>query len=113
MKKKNARPAEAVTSANTDPNHSIDTTPIVSGQCAEVLSILRTHGQVLSFQLTVDHAIPEAAARIHDLRAKGFNISTTILPEVVFQGRVRRKVARYTLGAPAWPSPAYRMEAGQ
>ena len=47
----------------------ITNTPFVDGQCAEVLSILRK-GPVLSFVLTADYAIPEAAARVHDLRAR-------------------------------------------
>ena len=85
--------------------------PIVSGQCADVLEILQQHQRsnqpVISFYLTADCAIPEAAARIHDLRSKGFNIKTTILPEVLYRGKTRRKVALYSLGSPLWPSPKY------
>ena len=54
-------------------NH-MTTPPLVAGQCAEVLSLIRKHGPVLSLDLTANHAIPETAARVHDLRAKGFNI---------------------------------------
>ncbi len=85
--------------------------PAVSGQCAEVLELLRTEGVVLSFRLTAELAIPEAAARVHDLRALGFNVQTTILPEVVFRGRIRRNVALYSLGVPSWPAPGF-MEGG-
>lgn len=81
--------------------------PIVTGQCAEVLEILRVNSSVLSFVLTADLAIPEAASRIHDLRALGFNILTQIEPEIVFRNRIRRKVARYSLGTPAWPRADY------
>ena len=86
------------------------TPPIVTGQCAQVLGLTRQYGPVLSFVLTADHAIPEAAARVHDLRAKGFNIITTILPEVEFRGVIRRNVALYSLGMPEWPAPGFMTE---
>jgi hypothetical protein len=81
--------------------------PAVTGQCAEVLELLRNEGAVLSFRLTAELAIPEAAARVHDLRALGFHVQTTILPEVEFRGRIRRNVARYSLGVPHWPAPGF------
>lgn len=77
--------------------------PVVSGQCAQVLSLIRQNQPVLSFTLTADHAIPETAARVHDLRAMGFNIITRIVPEVVFRGAIRRNAALYSLGTPEWP----------
>ena len=86
-------------------NH--DGPPMITGQCAEVLHLLRTLQPVPSFILTADHAIPETAARIHDLRAKGFNVLTTILPEFRFRGSIRRNVALYSLGAPEWPAPGF------
>ena len=87
----------------------ISNTPMVDGQCAEVLSILRK-GPVLSFVLTADYAIPEAAARVHDLRAKGFNVITNIQSEVVFRGRIRKRAAFYSLGHPEWPRPGFLPE---
>ena len=84
----------------------IANTPMVDGQCAEVLSIIRK-GPVLSLVLTADHAIPEAAARVYDLRARGFNIITNIQSEIVFRGKVRKKVALYSLGHPEWPRPGF------
>lgn len=81
--------------------------PIVTGQCAEVLQLIRQQQPVLSFTLTADYAIPEAAARVHDLRAMGFNIRTTILSAVEFRGAIRRNVARYSFGAPEWPAPGF------
>lgn len=80
-------------------------TPLVTGQCAQVLQLIRLHQPILSLNLTADHAIPETAARVHDLRAKGFNIITTIHPEVQFRGMVRKNVASYTLGIPEWVEP--------
>lgn len=81
--------------------------PIVTGQRAEVFDLLRANDSVLSFHLTADLAIPEAAARIHDLRAMGFHIKTVILPDVEFRGRIRHNVALYSLGVPSWPAPGF------
>lgn len=83
------------------------TPPAVTGQCAQVLGLIREQQPVLSFTLTADHAIPETAARVHDLRAAGFNILTTIHPAVDFRGSVRRNVASYSLGSPEWPRPGF------
>jgi hypothetical protein len=91
-------------------NHA--TPPMVTGQCAEVLHLLRTLQPVPSFTLTADHAIPETAARIHDLRAKGFNILTVIEPKFQFRGVIRRNVARYSLGVPEWPAPGFLDDQG-
>lgn len=107
---RNTHPTEVKVGA-LDPRRN-DKTPAVTGQVAEVLELLRTEGSVLSFRMTAELAIPEAAARVHDLRAQGFNIITTILPEVEFRGRVRRNVARYSLGIPAWPAPGFLAERG-
>lgn len=84
--------------------------PSVGGQVAEVLSILRS-GPTLSLTLTADHAIPEAAARIHGLRERGYNIETIIQPLVVFRGRPRYGVALYVLKNPEWPRPGYKKSA--
>lgn len=84
--------------------------PIVTGQCAEVLRLIRQHQPLLSFVLTADNAIPEAAARVHDLRAKGFHVLTTIMPEVEFRGEIKRNAALYSLGSPEWPAPGFTGE---
>ena len=76
--------------------------PIVTGQCAEVLNYIAANQPVLSFTLTADLAIPEAAARVHDLRSMGFDVITVIHSEIEFRGRIRRRVASYSLGVPAW-----------
>ena len=81
--------------------------PAVSGQCAYVLELIRTRQPLLSFVLTADHAIPEAAARVHDLRCMGWNIITRIVPSVKFRGRIRRNAALYSLGVPEWPYPGF------
>lgn len=121
---KNARPQTAETSALDKRNDSQIsdlfpeslstavsatrlTPPIVSGQCAQVLELIRKHQPILSFELTANFAIPETCARVHNLRAMGFNIITTIHSEVVFRGIVRRKAATYSLGVPEWPAPGF------
>lgn len=81
--------------------------PTVSGQCSQVLELIRRHQPLLSLELTANHAIPEAGARVHDMRSIGFNIVTTIIPEIVFRGVTRRKVAKYSLGAPEWHRPEF------
>lgn len=81
--------------------------PIVTGQCAQVLELIRKHQPILSFELTSTRVIPEAAARVHDLRAMGFNVLTTIHSSVIFRGVERRNVASYSLGTPEWPAPGF------
>lgn len=77
--------------------------PIVTGQRAQVLNLIREKQPVMSLHISINNAIPEAAARISELREMGFNIITTIAKEVEFRGRIRRNVAFYSLGAPEWP----------
>lgn len=89
------------------------TKPLVSGQCAQVLELIRTRQPVLSLTLTADLAIPEAAARVHDLRGLGFRILTEIIPEVVFRGAIRRRVARYSLASPEWAPPPFDLAGGE
>lgn len=105
--KKKGRPTEGSPKDQFERNHK---PPIVSGQYAEVLELLRNEGAVLSFRLTAELAIPEAAARIHDLRGMGFNVLTEILPAVEFRGRIRRNVALYSLGVPHWPAPGFLID---
>lgn len=107
-----ARPQTAETSARykrdyTPQGSFHESPPIVTGQCALVLKIIREQGQVPSFELTATRAIPEAAARINNLRSKGFYVITTILPEFKFRGTVRRNVALYSMGVPEWPAPGF------
>ena len=109
-KKKPHTVASTGTASNRAINQHHHTPPILTGQCAQVHGLIRQHGPLLSFVLTADHAIPEAAARVHDLRAKGFNIITTILPEVEFRGVIRRNVALYSIGMPEWPAPGFMTE---
>jgi len=102
----NAR-GRAGKSENQNNQHADRTPPASTGQCGQVLNLIRQHQPLLSLRLTADYAIPEAAARVHDLRAAGWNILTTIHPVVVFRGVERRNVASYSLGRPEWPRPGF------
>jgi hypothetical protein len=106
-KKQKGRNGDRATPKQSDAKNHTPKAPQVTGQCAEVLALIREHQPVLSFVLTADHAIPEAAARVHELRAKGFNVATRILPEVEFRGRIRRNAALYVMGIPEWPRPGF------
>lgn len=97
---KKAAPAGTGTASNNAITGYHHTQPLVTGQCADVLRLIRAHQPVLSFVLTADYAIPQAAARVHDLRCMGFNIITRIAPAVEFRGKIRRNVAYYSLGVP-------------
>lgn len=81
--------------------------PATTGQCGQVLNLIRQHQPILSLTITADMAIPECAARVHDLRAAGWSILTTIHPVVLFRGVERRNVASYSLGTPEWPRPGF------
>lgn len=84
--------------------------PLVSGQRAEVLALIRKHGPILNVALKMDHGITESAARVHELREMGFNIHTNIHEGVMFRGRERRNVAEYSMGTPEWPHPDFKVE---
>jgi hypothetical protein len=88
------------------------TPPVVTGQRLLVLDLIRRYQPILSLTLTGDYSIPETAARISELRAKGFNIQRTILPDVDFRGQTRHNVAQYWLGSPEWPRPGFFEEVG-
>lgn len=83
------------------------TPPVITGQCAQVYGLIDQLQPVVSLVLTADHAIPETAARVHNLRAMGFNILTTIHPTVIFRGSERHNVASYSLCFPARSRPGF------
>lgn len=105
-----ARPSAAPRTLSA--RHSTAVRPIVTGQMAEVLEVIRRQQPVPSFELTANLAIPESAARIHDLRSKGYNILTVIEPKFQFRGVIRRNVALYSLGTPEWPAPGFLGDQG-
>lgn len=76
--------------------------PIFTGQRAQVLEMIRRHQPILSHTLTADHAIPEVCVRIHELRRKGFNVLTDIKDEFTFRGKIRKRIAAYSMGVHEW-----------
>lgn len=114
-KEKPAPGSTGTGSRNTfdSPDSTPSRRPMVTGQMAEVLKIIRERQPVPSFELTANLAIPEAAARVHDLRSKGFNILTVIESEFEFRGVIRRNVALYSMGSPEWPAPGFLAEGGR
>lgn len=102
----NAR-GQAGKSEKASSGHPDRSPPTSTGQCAQVLNLIRQHQPILSLTMTADHAIPEAAARVHDLRTAGWNVITTIRPVVLFRGIERKNVASYSLGVPEWPAPGF------
>ena len=104
----NSRRFRAIASKSVDGTGGAEMKPpIVTGQCAQVLTLISEHQPLLSFVLTADHAIPEAAARVHELRCMGWNIITRITSQSEFRGRIRRNAALYSMGVPEWPSPGF------
>ena len=104
---KKAAPGTNRAASETALDRHYRTPPQVTGQCAQVLNLIRERQPIISFDLTCAEIIPEAAARVHDLRCMGFNILTTIHPAVEFRGVIRRNVASYSLGSPEWPQPGF------
>ena len=104
---KKAAPGANRAASDTALDRHYRTPPQVTGQCAQVLNLIRERQPIISFDLTCTEIIPEAAARVHDLRCMGFNILTTIHPAVEFRGVIRRNVASYSLGTPEWPQPGF------
>ena len=83
--------------------------PCVTGQHAEILSLLRKR-PTLSLELKLRHAITESGARIHELRDLGFDIATITQELVIFDGREHKRIALYVLGNPEWPRPGFFQE---
>lgn len=106
-KKKKPHQASPGTASNAAFDSCNPKSPIIGGQCAKVLPLIRQHQSGLSFFLMADNAIPEAAARVHDLRGMGFNIRGTIVPEWECRGVTHRTIELYSLGSPEWPAPGF------
>ena len=95
--KDNARrqPGEVGKAKTTQLALSFDGTPRVKPRDpdGQVLRLVRERGPVLRLELTANRAISEAAARVHELRAAGWNVLTKIHPRIIFRGVELRKVA--------------------
>lgn len=103
MQKKNRHPFAENDGINTQTN---SIAPIVSGQCAEVLCLIREHQPILAMALAFEHGIPQYNARISNLRDIGFNIKSTPIDCIVYQGREYRNAVKLSMGTPEWIKPA-------
>ncbi len=110
MEKKNRHPFAENDGQNVQ-GHS--TAPIVSGQCAEALEIVRKHQPILAMALAFEHGIPQYSARISELRDMGFNIKSIPIDCIVYQGRERRNAVKLSMGTPEWPRPDWKVGAAE
>jgi hypothetical protein len=105
MNKKKAAPKNGTTQFEPPKNNTLHTGPKVTGQMATILKLLR-RGPLFGLSLPVQHGITEPGARIHDLRAMGFNITTHIQLHVQYRGKIYRRAATYVLEHPEWSAPS-------
>ncbi|BEE03060.1 helix-turn-helix domain-containing protein [Aeromonas veronii] len=104
MEKEKVGTANGTTQFEYQKNTPLLTGPIVTGQKAKILRLLR-QGPVLGLSLKMEHGISESGARIHYLRAMGFNIKTYMQIHVKYLGRKYQKAAIYVLEHPEWSPP--------
>lgn len=104
MNKSKAIPQNGTTLFEHPENTILCVDPIVTGQMAKILRLLR-QGPTSSLAFTYEHQITRPAARILDLRQKGFNITTHIQLNVQYRGHLYKKAATYVLEHPEWSAP--------
>ncbi|MGE6126975.1 MULTISPECIES: helix-turn-helix domain-containing protein [Aeromonas] len=105
MNKKKAAPQNGTTQFERLKNTTLCAYPTVTGQLAQVLTILR-QGPTSSLEFIHEHNILRAQARILELRQKGFNITTHIQAHVLYRGHRYKSMATYVLGLPEWSAPS-------
>lgn len=103
MNKKKAAPQNGTTQFEHLKNTTLCACPTVTGQLAQVLTILR-QGPTSSLEFIHEHNILRAPARIFQLRQKGFNITPHIQSHVLYRDHLYRNTATYVLGQPEWSS---------
>ncbi|WP_393936446.1 helix-turn-helix domain-containing protein [Aeromonas rivipollensis] len=101
MNKKKAAPRNGTTQFERLNNTTLGAAPTVSGQLAQVLSILR-QGPTSNLDFIHKHNILRAPARILQLRQKGFHITTHIQSHVLYRDHIYKNTATYELGRPEW-----------
>lgn len=103
MTKKKAAPQNGTTQFERLKNTTLCACPTVTGQLAQVLTILR-QGPTSSLEFIHEHNILRAQARIWELRQKRFNITTHPQSHVLYRGHIYQSIAIYVLGHPEWPA---------
>ncbi|HDO1317304.1 helix-turn-helix domain-containing protein [Aeromonas veronii] len=105
MNKKKAALQNGTTEFEHPKSNTLCAGPTVTGQLAQVLTILR-QGPTSSVEFILEHNILRAQARILELRQKGFNITTHIQAHVLYRGHRYKSMATYVLGLPEWSAPS-------
>lgn len=77
-----------------DNQHVQNNTKTSAGQCKVVLEYMQQHGSITTLEARNELYIMATAARIFELKERGHNIHTVMVP-ATFGGR--RKIARYVL----------------
>ena len=78
-----------------------DKPPLLSGQHAQVLKVLQEAREPI-LSLKLQRAFPQVGARVHELRAMGFNIMSIKQKPLLFDGARRIGCVSYVLGLPNW-----------
>ena len=105
MTKKKAAPQNGTTQFEHPKNTTFCADPTVTGQLAQVLTILRK-GPTSSLDFIYKHNILRAPARILQLRQKGFNITTHIQSHLLYRDHIYKNTATYVLEHPEWSAPS-------
>ncbi|EKB16215.1 helix-turn-helix domain-containing protein [Aeromonas veronii] len=79
--------------------------PTVNLRQAKILN-LRRQRPMSSLAFTYEHKLTRAAAKIFELRQKGFNITIHIKLDVQYRGDLYPKSATYVLEHPEWSAPS-------
>ncbi|MFB2906188.1 helix-turn-helix domain-containing protein [Aeromonas allosaccharophila] len=105
MNKKKTTPKNGTTLFEPPENTTLHSGPTVNRRQAKILNLLR-QGPMSSLAFTYEHKLTRAAARIFELRQKGFNITTHIKLDVQYRGDLYPKAATYVLEHPEWSAPS-------
>ncbi|WP_421214768.1 helix-turn-helix domain-containing protein [Aeromonas jandaei] len=105
MNKKKVTPKNGTTLFEPPENTTLHSGPTVNRRQAKILNLLR-QGPMSSLAFTYEHKLTRAAARIFELRQKGFNITTHIKLDVQYRGDLYPKAATYVLEHPEWSAPS-------
>lgn len=87
--------------------------PQVFGQHAFVLELIQEHQPILALSIKFDFDVPEAGARISELRDMGFQIKSSKVPPLIFHGKQRRNAVNLSLDSPAWSAEFARQRAAK
>lgn len=82
------------------PNNN-DKPPALAGQHKQIIVMLQEAREPI-LSLSLQRQFPQIGARVHELRAMGFNIMSIKQNPIVFDGVRRIGCVSYILGVPNW-----------